>query len=174
MKVKDRGIYIIFGMIYLLLLKFLFSAETSIKVYFSSFNIDDIQPAMLNDINNSTGEFKIAMYSFTNTSIREALCNRIASGSTVYLITDPTQAGSQYSQHDELQSCGGLVQTKKTGSSFMHHKYMIIKTTNTSIVWCGSYNWSSSSPNQDNSMIRMVGSDIVKDFESNFNAIWNK
>lgn len=127
---------------------------------------------LLEEISNQSTQIYIAMYSFTDTEISSAVVNAVRNGSQVYLIIDPTQAGST-TVDEWLEQQGVLVKRKKSSSSFMHDKVLLIESSK--VVWTGSANWSSSALSQDNNVIRLENFiEIFNIYKSKFLWLWNK
>ena len=115
----------------------------------------------------------VSMYSFTYAPLRDAIINAKQRNCSIFVIVDPTQAGST-TLDEELEQNGILVKRKRTNSSaLMHDKFVLIENGN--IVWTGSANWTSSALTQDNNVIRMQYFDeIYEVYKNKFLTLWNK
>jgi phosphatidylserine/phosphatidylglycerophosphate/cardiolipin synthase-like enzyme len=143
-----------------------------LDVYFlpqQSNNYKDVLKSDLENVYNKN--VYIAIYSFTDVDIASSVVKAVQNGCNVYLITDPMQAGST-SLDEWLESQGVQVRRKKSASSFMHDKYIVIEDE---ILWTGSANFSASALNQDNNMIRFNNfSELNKLYKEKFLWLWNK
>jgi phosphatidylserine/phosphatidylglycerophosphate/cardiolipin synthase-like enzyme len=94
-------------------------------------------------ISLATNNIKIAMYTFTNVELADALTNAAARGVSIMLILDKGQAATPYSCKPMLTSCLGSnrvfnIHGRAGKYSLMHDKFMIVDNK---IVFTGSYNW---------------------------------
>ncbi len=113
----------------------------------------------------------VAMYSFTNDSLADALIRAHHRGVDVRVIVEKTQAGSQYSQHERLLSEGVPV-VIDTNPSSMHHKFAVVDE---SILLNGSMNWTGNGVEKNNENMMVLNSvELNTAFANEFDSLWNE
>lgn len=112
----------------------------------------------------------VAMYSFTNSDLADALIRAHARGVSVRVVVEKQQAGSQYSQHRALSDAGIVVRID-SNPNYMHHKFAVIDD---SILINGSMNWSGNGVRENNENVSIIHSpELNALFEKEFEKIWN-
>lgn len=113
----------------------------------------------------------VAMYSFTNTELADALIAAKQRGADVRVIVEKQQAGSQYSQHDELAAAGIPVRID-TNPNLMHDKFAVLDED---IVITGSMNWTGNGVRENNENVLVIHSDeLNQQFATEFQKIWDE
>jgi phosphatidylserine/phosphatidylglycerophosphate/cardiolipin synthase-like enzyme len=138
---------------------------------------DDLQDALIQLIQQESSSIRIAIYTFTDTEIAQALIDAHQRGVNVQIIVDPSQGKDRYSKVSTLQAAGikvffynpDYVADKR--SNLMHNKFAIFGNTkkNKVRVWTGSYNFTAAARtrNQENAVLftdTAVFEDYLKQF----------
>lgn len=112
----------------------------------------------------------VAMYSFTNQDLADALIRARSRGIDVRVIVEKQQAGSQYSQHRNLADAGIPVRID-SNPNYMHHKFAVIDTDK---LINGSMNWSGNGVGENNENVSLIASpELNQKFSSEFQKIWD-
>lgn len=112
----------------------------------------------------------VAMYSFTNKDFADALIRAHARGVVVRVLVEKQQAGSTYSQHEELSTSGIAVRID-SNPNYMHHKFAVIDSDK---LINGSMNWSGNGVNENNENVSIIYSpELNALFENEFEKVWN-
>jgi phosphatidylserine/phosphatidylglycerophosphate/cardiolipin synthase-like enzyme len=163
------------------------ASETALKKLFSKkgyctlFSPDDaIYEIMLYLISQETARIKIAIFTFTDSIICQALISAIQRGIRVDIITDRSAIFDQYGKVDELYRNGAHVYVynpqwnNKNRRGIMHNKFIIFEQNmnDRSLVWTGSYNFTRAARqiNQENVVV-LNRSGAVKKFQAQFELI---
>ena len=144
--------------------------EESIALYFSP--EDTIRDRLIEKIDQAKEEISFMIYTFTDSSIAEALVAAHNRGVTVQGIFDESQNSYQtYSQYDHLLEEG--IAVKLDGNSYkLHNKVMIIDRAVTIV---GSYNYTdaANSSNAENVLI-LEDRDLASLFLSEFDLLFQE
>jgi len=105
------------------------------EVYFT--HIDDIQAVILLVINEAEESIDVAMYTFTDFVLAEALVEARDRGVDVRVYLDRSQVYAKYSQ-SRYATRSSLVIRISSNRYIMHNKFVIIDDDP---VITGSYNW---------------------------------
>ncbi|MEI7961449.1 MAG: phospholipase D-like domain-containing protein, partial [archaeon] len=140
---------------------------SSVEVYFCP--SDACADQLIKKINLANKSLFIAIYSFTNDAIADAVIKAKQRGVDVKVIFDYDQSKIKESD-DELLSQNGVLVAMKNGAGYMHNKYSVIDGN---IVATGSFNYSenANTRNEEN-LVFIDSSDLAKKFTTNFNDIW--
>jgi phosphatidylserine/phosphatidylglycerophosphate/cardiolipin synthase-like enzyme len=112
----------------------------------------------------------VAMYSFTNPDFSDALIRAHARGLVVRVMVEKQQAGSKYSQHEELSAAGVRVRID-SNPNYMHHKFAVIDSDK---IINGSMNWTGNGVGENNENVSVIYSpELNALFESEFEKVWN-
>jgi phosphatidylserine/phosphatidylglycerophosphate/cardiolipin synthase-like enzyme len=113
------------------------TTQAQISVYFSPNG--GCENAVINQINKARSQILVAIYTFTEEEIAQALVNAKKNGIGIEVLMDKTQASGAYAKGVFLASKGIPVRYS-TGQGLMHNKFAVIDTL---IVITGSFNWAS-------------------------------
>ncbi len=130
--------------------------STNVKIIFSTHASCTTEVIRLIDGSNST--IFIAMYSFTNQDIADALSRAASRGVTVSIIGEPSQrtTGNMFAV---LQRNENVTVKFDSGNGIMHNKFMIVDSV---YVTTGSFNWSNSAENDNaENMLLMIDRPIA-------------
>lgn len=142
---------------------------------------DNIKQELLDLINNEQERIQVAVYSFTDKVLANALIAAKKRGIEVEVITDPTQYLERYNKTPMLKDNGVSVlvyqpnhKKVKTLANLMHNKFAIFfnNKNNQSIVWTGSLNWtvSAQKSNQEN-IIVLYDRHVVERYQEQFGVL---
>jgi mitochondrial cardiolipin hydrolase len=141
---------------------------------------DDIYKVLLSLIEQEKESIKMAIFTFTDVKIAQALQAACQRGVTVEVITDRACIADRYAKIDMVHHNGGQVyvynpnHSNKKNMGIMHHKFILFEKnyTNTTLVWTGSYNFTKSANlyNQENIVI-MNRSGAAKKFADQFEVL---
>ena len=113
----------------------------------------------------------VAMYSFTNQTIAQALIDAKNRGVDVRVIVEKQQAAGQYSQHQEVFAAGIPV-TIDTNPQLMHHKFAVIDD---GAVITGSMNWTGNGVGENNENELVIhSSELNQKFALEFQKVWDE
>ncbi|MFH0970861.1 MAG: phospholipase D family protein [Candidatus Diapherotrites archaeon] len=122
-------------------------------------------------LNNAHSRVWIAMYSFTNQNLADAVMAAHKRGLDVRVIVEKQQAGSQFSLHDELAEKGIPVRID-TNPNLMHHKFAVVDNDG---VITGSMNWTGNGVSGNNENVLVIHSnELNSQFEKEFVSLWEK
>jgi phosphatidylserine/phosphatidylglycerophosphate/cardiolipin synthase-like enzyme len=138
--------------------------------YFYCFSPDgNCRYALIDELEAANQSIRIAIYSFTEESITNTLVAAYHKGVDVKVVMDKQQAGSDYSQYENLQRAGVPVRLD-TVSGYMHNKYVVIDEK---VIITGSYNWSNNAENNNYENLLILHDDnIAWGYKQDFDAIW--
>ncbi len=155
--------------------------KDSISVLFSP--DDPIAEVLVYLIENEKTKIDIAIFTFTDSLISNALINAIKRGVIVEIVGDRSNIIDQYSKFDLLYQHGATIYcynsqwAGRKRASIMHHKFILFYNTleQESVVWTGSFNFTKSARqvNQENAVI-IKRKEIVKQFEIQFQILKNR
>lgn len=136
---------------------------------------DDVEQALMQLIKEEQKGLKIAIFSFTNKNIAQALIDAHQRGIHVQVVCDPAQGKDRYSKIAMLKEAGIQVfeydpnYVKDMRSNLMHHKFMIVGDDRTVT---GSYNWTKAANerNQENIVI-LKDKEIAQKFHEQFDRL---
>lgn len=143
---------------------------------------DNLQQILCSYIDQEQEAIDIAIYSFTNKHIAEAIINAYNRGVAVRLISDPSWLGDSYSKIHLLQTHGipiyvynvNYSKKKAISRNIMHHKFIIFKKSKDgkSYIWTGSYNFTRAATlhNQENAII-ISKNGTVRQFQTQFERL---
>lgn len=134
------------------------------------------EQAIVDAINNATTTLDIAMYSFTDKAIAQAILdayNRLSGTSSfpVRIIFDKSEThGTQATFHDQFEAAGIPISVYAPHGGIMHNKYGIIDNH---IVINGSFNWTERAQNSNCENIQIHDdTQLANAYSQNFDAIW--
>lgn len=123
---------------------------------------DDLETVLINLISAEQEALKIAVFSFTNGAIAQALVAAHQKGINIQLISDTSALKDRFNKLEWLADNGikSLVYRPSSTtilSDIMHNKFVIFKRNvdNKSLLWTGSFNFTKSAQlkNQENVLI---------------------
>jgi phosphatidylserine/phosphatidylglycerophosphate/cardiolipin synthase-like enzyme len=117
---------------------------------------DGIQRRIVNAVNTATSSVQVAMFTFTNDAIGDALIAAHARGVAVEVLLDQVGAGGVGSERDRLCASGVTVRVENFAGK-IHDKYAVIDAGMASdpLIMSGSTNWTASAveANDENLLI---------------------
>ncbi len=144
-----------------------FPSET--EVYFSPEG--GAEDAVLSCIMNAEKEICIAMYSFTNRRIAQALVDAKDKGVKVRVLLEKANTDDPFSKAKFLSSNG--VEVKVYSSPFggiMHHKFAVYDER---VITTGSFNWTSYAEHKNFEDLLVIKSkQIAKTYKKRFEWMW--
>ena len=145
------------------------SLAGEIKVFFSPNGGAEREIIYL--INHAHKSVDVAMFSFTNRHIANALINAYGRGVKVRVVMDDGEGRSRFSVGRYLAYYGIPVKYEKgLGGGLMHNKYAIIDDR---IVITGSYNWTYSAEKRNSeNLIVLFSPSTARSYERNFWKLW--
>lgn len=151
------------------------------EVYFSP--DDDLQQKLISYIDNEKKGIRLAIFSFTDMHIAQALVRARERGVSVELLADPGFLHDRYTKIDWLFERGIPVfvydpkrspKNLSTMSNIMHHKFVIFlqNIDDRALVWTGSFNFTKSARlnNQENAVV-LSANRIVKRYIEKFEQL---
>jgi len=120
---------------------------------------DDLEELLIQLINAEQMAIQLAVFSFTDGAIAQALINARRRGVKIVVITDISGARDKFSKIDLLKKNGITVlvydpRNQTVLNNIMHHKFVLFEKNvgGKSLVWTGSYNFTKSATrnNQEN------------------------
>jgi len=159
-----KGIIIIIICLFLLVVGY---AKT--EVYFT--HIDDIQTIILLKVNNSEESIDVAMYTFTDLILAEALVNAKDRGVEVRIYLDRSQVYARYTQSVYFVQSEMKVRIS-SNHYIMHNKFAIIDEE---ILITGSYNWTKAANTKNDENVMIIDCPyIIEIYEEQFERLWNQ
>jgi len=156
---------VIFSVVTILL--FSFSAHGQINVYFSPNG--GCERAVIDQVAKARSQILIAIYTFTDTEIANALVSAKNNGVRIQILMDKGQASGSYSKGDLLAS-NGIQIRYSAGAGLMHNKFAVIDTL---VVITGSYNWTLAAEQKNAENLLVIKSpELVKQYQEEFVTLW--
>jgi phosphatidylserine/phosphatidylglycerophosphate/cardiolipin synthase-like enzyme len=113
----------------------------------------------------------VAMYSFTNDALGDALVRAAERGVRVRVVLDKQQDSSSFSEHPKL-SRAGIPLRVDSNPQLMHHKFAVIDER---FVVTGSMNWSANGVRENNENVLVIHSpELNAQFEKEFEKVWGE
>ncbi|QQR92447.1 MAG: phospholipase D family protein [Candidatus Iainarchaeum archaeon] len=111
----------------------------------------------------------VAMYSFTNDALGDALVRAKERGVRVRVVLEKQQDSSSFSEHGKLSAAGISVRVD-SNPQLMHHKFAVIDER---FVITGSMNWSGNGVKENNENLLVIHSpQLNAQFAEEFEKIW--
>jgi competence ComEA-like helix-hairpin-helix protein len=152
-------------------LVFIFSLNALAKteVYFSLY--DDPEAVIINNIATAEEFINIAMYTFTDVEIAQAILEARDRGIDIKIYLDRSQVKAKYSRSRYFVQ--NDIEVRISSNNYiMHNKFAIIDNE---IVITGSYNWTASAEERnDENLLVIDDSCIVERYQDQFNNLWNR
>jgi phosphatidylserine/phosphatidylglycerophosphate/cardiolipin synthase-like enzyme len=130
------------------------------------------EPVLVNIINSSKSSLDIAIYSFTDIDIADAVVNAKKRGVAVRVISDE-ECSSDSSQKKVLKLLekAGIPVKINTHSGLMHLKMTV---ADQDVATTGSFNYTKSAENQNDEVFVVIRDvNTAKNFDSQFVRMWN-
>lgn len=151
-------------------LAFIFSpyALAKTEIYFSLY--DDPEAVIINNIAAAEEFISIAMYTFTDIEIAQAILEARDRGIDIKILLDRSQVKAKYSRsHYFIQN--GIEVRISSNSYIMHNKFAVIDNE---IVITGSYNWTASAGERNDENLLVIDDNyIVERYRDYFNNLWD-
>lgn len=147
------------------------SGSTSVQYYFPRAG-QAPAPVLMGIINNAKTSLDVAIYSFTDTDIADALIAAHRRGVEVRVISD-RESSSNSSQKRLLLSLAraGIAVKINTHQDLMHMKVTIADKT---VVTTGSFNYTKTAENYNDEVFVVIHSaQAGQDFSNEFASMWN-
>ena len=171
MFVYNKQIKINFIIILIVGLLFIFSlnALTETEVYFSLY--DNPELVIIKNIDNAKEFINIAMYTFTDREIAQAILRAKDRGVDIKIYLDRSQVNAEYSKSRYFVN-NGIEDIRISSNNYiMHNKFAIIDNK---IVITGSYNWTASAGERnDENLLVIDNKNVVKKYQNQFKNLWD-
>jgi phosphatidylserine/phosphatidylglycerophosphate/cardiolipin synthase-like enzyme len=141
---------------------------------------DPITQILVHLIEQEQTKIDVAIFTFTDSIISNALINAICRGVTVEIVGDRSSILDQYNKFDQLYEHGATIYcyniqwAGRKRNSIMHHKFILFYNTldHDEILWTGSFNFTKSARqvNQENVII-IKRKEIMRRFEAEFQIL---
>ena len=158
-------IILIIGLLFI----FSFNALTETEVYFSLY--DDPESIIIKNIDDSKEFINIAMYTFTDREIAQAIIRAKDRGVDIKIYLDRSQVNAKYSKSRYFINNGIEGIRISSNNYIMHNKFAVIDNK---IVITGSYNWTASAGERnDENLLVINDKNIIEKYQNQFNNLWN-
>lgn len=148
---------------------------TSRAAYFSNLG-DDLESAVVGELNAAQDSVHVAIYTFTSQPIQDALLNALGRGVAVQVVMDAGQLDDipdQTAVKVNLSEAGGSVRaTLGWNGGLMHDKIAIIDAAT---VLTGSYNYTpTATTRSDENLVILADPGLAASYEAAFEEIWQR
>jgi len=152
-----------------LLFIFSFISFAKVEVYFSLY--DDPESIIIKNIDSANSFINIAMYTFTDREIAQAILRAKDRGVDIKIYLDRSQVNAKYSKSRYFIN-NGIEDIRISSNNYiMHNKFAVIDDE---IVITGSYNWTASAGERNNENLLVIDDkNIIKEYQNQFNNLWN-
>lgn len=152
-----------------LLFIFSFNALAEVKVYFSLY--DDPESIIIEKIDNAKEFINIAMYTFTDREIAQAIIRAKDRGVDIKIYLDYSQVNAEYSKSRYFVNNAIEGIRISSNNYIMHNKFAVIDNK---IVITGSYNWTASAGERnDENLLVIDDKNVVNKYQNQFNNLWD-
>lgn len=125
----------------------------------------------LSALDTAKNRIWVAMYSFTNDGLGDALVRAKARGVDVEVLLEKQEDSSKYSEHAKLIAAGIPVKLD-SNPQLMHDKFAVIDNT---FVITGSMNWTANGVKENNENVLVINSpELNTQFEKEFLKLWGE
>jgi len=145
--------------------------STPVEIAFAP--TDGVEQRIVQAIDSADTSVQVAMFTFTNATIGQALVRARQRGARVEVLLDNTAAGSQFSQRDPLCAAGVTVRTE-TWPGLLHDKYAIVDagTASDPLVLTGSTNWTGNAVQaNDENLLIVHDAGLAGTFAANYASL---
>jgi len=144
------------------------NALSKTEVYFSLY--DDPEAVIINNIDGAEEFINVAMYTFTDIEIAQAILEARDRGIDIKILLDRSQVKAKYSRSRYFVQ-NNLEVRISSNSYIMHNKFAVIDNE---IVITGSYNWTASAGERNDENLLVIDDNyIVERYQDQFNNLWN-
>ena len=146
-------------------------SESAVDCYFPRAG-QDAQKELIDVIDSADQTLDMAIYSFTDSEIADAVAACSEKGVAVRIISDKTQSGNKYQQKilNRLKEADIPIKVD-THSGIMHLKVTI---ADGKAATTGSYNYTKSADTENDEVLVVLRDEtIAADFEQEFEIMWN-
>jgi len=127
------------------------------------------ESAIINQITSARSQILVAIYTFTDPDIANALISAKNKGVKIQVLMDKGQASGAYSKEDLLTSSHIPVRYSSV-AGLMHNKFAVIDTT---VVVTGSFNWTVSAQEKNAENLLVIKSpELAKQYLKEFSVLW--
>ena len=166
---KQTKINFIIILIVSLLFTFSFNALTETEVYFSLY--DNPELIIIKNIDNAKEFINIAMYTFTDREIAQAIIKAKDRGVDIKIYLDRSQVNAKYTKSRYFVNSGIKDVRISSNNYIMHNKFAVIDNE---IVITGSYNWTASAGERNNENLLVIDDkNIIIKYQDHFEILWN-
>jgi competence ComEA-like helix-hairpin-helix protein len=152
-----------------LLFTFSFNALTETEVYFSLY--DNPELIIIRNIDDAKEFINIAMYTFTDREIAQAIIRAKDRGVDIKIYLDRSQVNAKYSKSRYFVNNAIEGIRISSNNYIMHNKFAILDNK---IVITGSYNWTASAGERnDENLLVIDDKNIIEKYQNQFNNLWN-
>ena len=131
--------------------------------------IDDTSSLIRTWISKANSSIEVAVYSFTQDSIADALVSAKNRGVALRVLMDSGTISDSGSEFSRLQKLGITIKTDSS-KGLMHDKFFIIDGR---VVGTGSYNWTMSAEDDNAENLLIVRSVVLAErYLNEFTALW--
>jgi DNA uptake protein ComE-like DNA-binding protein len=153
--------------IIILALTLCLSSLAKTEVYFSLY--DDPETVIIENINKAEVFIDIAMYTFTDKEISQAVIEAKERGVKVRIYLDRSQVEAKYSS-SRLFVEKDIEVRISSNNYIMHNKFAVIDSK---IVITGSYNWTASaSIRNDENLLVIDDEEVIQRYQRQFENLW--
>lgn len=145
---------------------------TASRAYFSG--VDDVAGVVTAEIDASASTVSLAIYTFTDENIQNALIDAAGRGVAVQVVADAGQSSTLSDQIGVLTNLreGGVEVRTSEGfnGGIMHHKFLVIDG---STVLTGSFNYTrSANEANDENLVVLSDANLAGAYEDAFADVW--
>jgi phosphatidylserine/phosphatidylglycerophosphate/cardiolipin synthase-like enzyme len=143
-------------------------AGSAVEIAFAP--TDGVENRIVGALNSADTAIQVAMFTFTNAPIAQALIAAKNRGVAVEVLLDGTADGSQFSQRDPLCAAGVTVRVE-TWESKLHDKYAVVdaNTSSDPLIVTGSTNWTGNAVGaNDENLLIVHNADQASGFANDF------
>lgn len=152
-----------------LLFIFSFNALTETEVYFSLY--DDPELIIIKNIDNAKEFINIAMYTFTDREIAQAVIRARDRGVDIKIYLDRSQVNAKYSRSRYFVNNAIEGIRISSNNYIMHNKFAVIDNK---IVITGSYNWTASAGERNDENLLVIDDEsIIEKYQNLFINLWD-
>ncbi len=132
---------------------------------------DNCAQNLIERIDLAKETINIAIYSFTNDDIADALIRAKARGVEVKVVFDYVQSSSEYSDDEKLIEAGIEIK-RRNASGSMHNKFAVIDAET---VATGSFNYSQNADQKnDENLLFIKNAVLAQKYSDEFNELWQQ
>jgi phosphatidylserine/phosphatidylglycerophosphate/cardiolipin synthase-like enzyme len=138
-----------------------------VQVFFS--RRDQPQQAIIQALGAAKSTILVAMYTFTDSQLGQALIDAHARGVQVTVYLDRSQAGERYSQAQAIAAAGIPVRISNN-PHIMHNKFAVLDDA---VVITGSYNWTHAADvDNDENLLILRDPQLAAAYKQRFSELW--